>query len=107
MDAIGDTDATDGEGMSSLKQKTFNNIALNSAAKVVAVVFQGVASIILTRTLLPSDYGIVGFAMIFVNFLSQFNDLGFSSAVVQKNILTIGHCIRDLPSDLGLQFFFT
>ena len=73
--------------MDSLKQLTFNNIAFNATAKIISVVCLGISSIILTRTLLPSDYGVVGFAMIFVNFLSQFNDLGFSSAVGQRKEL--------------------
>lgn len=91
--------------ISSLKQKTFNNIAFNAVTKVVSVVFQGVALIILTRTLLPSDYGIVGFAMIFVNFLSQFNDMGFSSAVVQRKDLDDRALYTGFTFRLGLAVF--
>ncbi|MBP1750723.1 MAG: undecaprenyl-diphospho-oligosaccharide flippase, partial [Deltaproteobacteria bacterium] len=91
--------------MTSLKQLTFNNIIFNAAAKIISVVFLGVASIILARTLLPSDYGIVGFAMIFVNFLSQFNDLGFSSAVVQRKELDDRALYTGFTFRLGLGVF--
>lgn len=73
--------------MSSLKKKTFNNVAFNAIARVVAVVFQAMANIILSRSLLSSDYGIVGFANIFVNFFMQFSELGLNSAVVQRKEL--------------------
>lgn len=73
--------------MSGLKQKTFYNIAYTGAARIVALVFQALANIILSRELTSSDYGLVGFANILVNFLSQFSDLGLNSAVVQRKQL--------------------
>jgi O-antigen/teichoic acid export membrane protein len=73
--------------MKNLKQMTFNNVVYNMIAKGFTVVFQGVASIILTRTLLPEDYGVVGFSMIIVNSLLQLNDLGLNSALVQRKEL--------------------
>lgn len=91
--------------MNSLKQLTFNNIAFNATAKIISVVCLGISSIILTRTLQPNDYGIVGFAMIFVNFLSQFNDLGFSSAVVQRKELDDRALYTGFTFRLGLAVF--
>jgi O-antigen/teichoic acid export membrane protein len=73
--------------MKSFKQVTFNNVVYNAIAKGLTVVFQGIASIILTRTLLPEDYGIVGFSMIIVGSLLQFNDLGVNNALVQRKEL--------------------
>lgn len=73
--------------MSSFKQKTFNNVLFNTIAKIVAFIFQAIANIILSRNLLSSDYGIVGFANIFVSFLNQFSDLGLNSAVVHRKTL--------------------
>jgi lipopolysaccharide exporter len=72
----------------SLKNQTIKNFGYNTLAKVFTVVFQGLANIILSQNLGASDYGIVGFAMIIVNFLSRFNDLGIQTAVVQRKELT-------------------
>lgn len=70
-----------------LKDKTIRSIGYNSIASISQLVISAIASIILTRTLLPSDYGIVGFAGIFISFLAQFGDLGIGSAVIQKKDL--------------------
>jgi lipopolysaccharide exporter len=71
----------------SLKTTTFRNVGYNSFATVIQMVIMAAANIIMTRTLAPSDYGIVGFACIFTAFLSQFSDLGISSAVIQRKEL--------------------
>ena len=71
----------------SLKSKTLQNVGFNSIARILQFVISGIASIILTRTLLPGDYGIVGFAGIVISFISQFGDIGISSAAVQKQNL--------------------
>lgn len=72
----------------SLKAKTYQNIGYNAVTKAVTFIFQAAANIILARHLTPDDYGVIGFAMIFINFLSQFNDFGINSAVVQEKELT-------------------
>ncbi len=72
----------------SLKTTTIRNVGYNSVAKVIQIVVMAVANIILTRTLLPSDYGIVSFAIIFTTFLSQFSDFGIGSAIIQKKDLS-------------------
>ena len=82
---------------SGLKRRTLENIGYNATSKIVALAFQAVASIILSRNLSSADYGVVGFAWIFINFLSQFNDLGLNNAVVHT---------RDLDDD-GLATVFT
>ena len=73
--------------MSSFKQKTFNNVAYTGVARIVALVFQAMANIILSRELSSSDYGLVGFANIFVSFFYLFGDLGLNSAAVQRKQL--------------------
>jgi lipopolysaccharide exporter len=70
-----------------LKEKTIKNIGYNTIAKIIALLFQAAANIILSRNLSSSDYGIVGFGLIFISFLNQFNDVGISSAVVQRREL--------------------
>ncbi len=84
----------------SLKRVTIRNIGYNSVAKVIQLVVMAAANIILTRTLAPSDYGIVGFALIFITFLTQFSDLGIGSAAIQKKELTE----RELSTAFTLKF---
>jgi lipopolysaccharide exporter len=91
--------------MSGLKQKTFNNVAYTGVARVVALVFQALANIILSRELSSSDYGLVGFANIFVNFLAQFSDLGLNSAVVQRKQLDETALYTGFTMKLGIGFF--
>ncbi len=73
--------------MKDLKTKTVKNIGFNALANVLKFVLAAVASIILAQRLAPSDYGVVGFAMIFINFLGRFSDLGITDAVIQRNQL--------------------
>lgn len=91
--------------MSSLKQKTFNNVAYTGIARVVALVFQAMANIILSRSLSSSDYGLVGFANIFVNFLTQFSDLGLNSAIVQRKQLDETALYTGFTMKLGIGLF--
>ena len=46
---------------------------------------QLVASFVVARNLTPSDYGLVGFAFIIINFLSRFSDLGIGNAVICRS----------------------
>ena len=66
------------------KLKTISGIAYNSAGKIIALLLRIVASVVLARGLTASDYGVVGFAMVIIGFLSRFNDLGIGSAVIQQ-----------------------
>jgi teichuronic acid exporter len=56
-------------------------------ARVVAMAFQLASSIVLSRHLGAHDYGGVGFALIFINYLTQFHDLGLNTASVQAKTL--------------------
>jgi O-antigen/teichoic acid export membrane protein len=67
-----------------LAHKTIRNIGYSSIAKVATFLLRTAASIILARNLSASDYGVVGFAMVVIGFLSRFNDIGIGAAVVQR-----------------------
>jgi O-antigen/teichoic acid export membrane protein len=90
--------------MSSLERKTFKNVSYTAGARGVAIVFQAIANIILSRELLPSDYGLVGFASIFVTFFAQFSDLGLNSAVVQRKELDERAIYTGFTMKLGIGF---
>ncbi|HRS79623.1 MAG TPA: lipopolysaccharide biosynthesis protein [Spirochaetota bacterium] len=71
----------------SLKLQAISGIGYNTLAKIIIFILSTVSSVILARNLTAGDYGIIGFGMIFINFLMQFSDLGISSAVIQKHEL--------------------
>jgi O-antigen/teichoic acid export membrane protein len=67
-----------------LKLRTFENIGYSAFARAVTFAFQAVSYMVLARNLTADDYGVLGFATIFITFLAQFSDLGISSAVIQR-----------------------
>lgn len=73
--------------MADLKLITVKNIGFNAFSNIAQFFLSAVAGIILAQRLSPSDYGVVGFAMIFINLLARFSDLGITDAVIQRNQL--------------------
>lgn len=67
--------------------KAFVNIRYMSVAKVVTVALSTVVNIVLAQNLASADFGIYGFALIFITFLLLFKDLGMGTAVIQKENL--------------------
>lgn len=56
-------------------------------ARFVTFALQAFTAVVLARYLSARDYGVVGYATIFVSFLSQFNDLGIGTALIQREEL--------------------
>lgn len=48
-------------------------------------------TVVLARILTPADFGLVGMAMIFMNFLLLVNELGLAEAIVQRKTLDEAH----------------
>lgn len=71
----------------SLRATFIRNVSLNAIAKIVTVVLSAITNVVLARHLTARDYGIVSFALIFVNLFTQFNDFGINSAVIQRRQL--------------------
>jgi O-antigen/teichoic acid export membrane protein len=97
--------------MSELRKRTAVNIGFNGMAVLSVSVIQFVSSIILARLLLPTDYGIAGFALIFINFMTQFSDFGIGSALIQKadadnDLLYTGFTLKALFSVFAFVFLF-
>lgn len=70
--------------MSSLKNKAVKATGWNFAKIMVGQLQSFVVSIFLARLLVPEDFGTVGLALVFANFVEMFVDFGFSNAIVQK-----------------------
>lgn len=85
-----------------LRSKTTANLSYTLFARLFTFLLASFTAIVLARQLSASDYGIVGFAMIFVDFLGQFSDLGISSSIIQKE--NIAQC--DLYTAFSLKLLF-
>ncbi len=67
-----------------LLSSAVTGVKWSSASQVGRQVVQLITTIILARTLAPSDFGLMSMAMVVVGFLNVFRDLGTSSAIVQR-----------------------
>jgi O-antigen/teichoic acid export membrane protein len=68
----------------SLTKKTFNGLIWLGGVKVTNAVLQFGILAILARLLSPSEFGLIGLALLVVAFSEIFNDLGFGPAITQK-----------------------
>lgn len=70
--------------MDGLKNKAAQGLSYGLIGRVVLAGLQILTSLATARYLSPSDFGVVAFAMVYINFLAQFSDFGISTAVVQR-----------------------
>ena len=73
--------------MDSLKEKTIKGIFWVGSTQFVAQVISWAITIFVARFLSPSDYGLMGMAMIFIGFAQFLNELGIGTALIQKQNL--------------------
>lgn len=67
-----------------LQKKTFWGVLWSLGEKFSIEAFGFIQGIILSRLLLPSDYGMVGMLAVFLGISTTFADAGFCSALVRK-----------------------
>lgn len=65
-------------------KQTFKNISYNALGKVLSFAFQSFASVVLSRELVAADYGVAGFAMIWVTFMKSFSGFGINKAAIRS-----------------------
>lgn len=70
--------------MSALKQKAVSGVKWSTASQAGRLGTQLLTTIILARLLSPSDFGLVGMAMVVIGFIGIFKDLGTSAAIIQR-----------------------
>jgi lipopolysaccharide exporter len=61
------------------------------ATRIMLQILYFVRFLILARLLLPSDFGMLGIAILTMNVFSQFTTTGFQAALVQKKSITASH----------------
>jgi lipopolysaccharide exporter len=74
--------------MTILKFKTVSGIKWSTISQVGRQGTQLLTTVILARLLTPSDFGLVGMAMVIVGFIGIFKDLGTSAAIIQRKELS-------------------
>lgn len=71
----------------SLTKKTLSGFVWLGGVKATNAIIQFTILAILARLLSPTEFGLMGLALIVVNFSDIFNDLGFGPAITQKEKL--------------------
>ena len=70
-----------------LRQKSIKGGVSTVGAQIVSFALNIGSTIFLARLLLPNDYGLVAMVTSFTGFVLMFKDLGFSQAIIQKDII--------------------
>src|SRR5438128_948633 len=70
--------------LSKLRQETVAGIGWNAGSRIAGQVLQFVIGVILARLLSPAAFGLIGMLVVFTGFASIFTNLGFGSALIQK-----------------------
>lgn len=92
---------SDGIKDSNLTRSTAFGVMWNGISQILSQVFQLAVIIILARLLFPQDFGIVGMAAIFTGFISRFNELGLSAAIIQRKNIDELHLSTSFWTSLG------
>ena len=71
----------------SLQEQAATNVKWASVSRIGGQGLQFATTVILARLLLPSDFGLIGMAMVVIGFVEVFRDLGTSAAIVQRQEL--------------------
>jgi len=71
-----------------LRSKTIKAISHLGIGSAMGKLISLGTTLLLARVLSPSDYGLMEIAMIFINFVGFFNEIGMGAAIVQKTKLS-------------------
>ena len=75
----------------SLLLRIAKGAAWTAGAQWVVLLTQFATSIVLARMLLPSDYGLVGLALVYTGFVTLVANLGMGPALIQRRTIDDGH----------------
>ncbi|NIM18838.1 MAG: MOP flippase family protein [Candidatus Latescibacteria bacterium] len=71
-----------------LKEQATSGLKWSAASQGTRQIVQLLTTLVLARLLEPSDFGLLGMAMVVIGFAILFRDLGTSAAVIQRKDLT-------------------
>lgn len=84
-----------------LLKSTASGVLWTGISQFISQAFQFIVLIILARLLYPEEFGIVGMAAIFTGFVSRFNELGLSAAIIQRKNIDEMHLSTSFWTSLG------
>jgi len=67
-----------------LKHKIFGGVVWNSIGLIIDNGLHMIVKLILARLLLPEEFGIIGFAVVFTGMIRVLSDMGMSAALIQR-----------------------
>ena len=67
-----------------MKHKIFGGVVWNFTGLIIDNGLGMIVKLILARLLLPKDFGIIGFAVLFMGMIQIFSDMGMSAALIQR-----------------------
>ena len=76
------------ETMTTLKNQTVSSVKWSALSQAGRQGTQLLTTVILARLLAPSDFGLLGMAMVVIAFIEIFKDLGTTAALIQKKELS-------------------
>lgn len=85
--------------MKDLAGKTIKGIHWVGSIKIITQIISWVITIFVARLLSPSDYGLMGIALIVIGFAVLFSEFGFGMAIIQKKDIR--------PEQLGTVFWIS
>jgi PST family polysaccharide transporter len=77
--------------MDSLRERTLSGLGWSGASQLGRQLFCFAVSVVLARTLSPREFGLMGMIVVFTGFADLFGELGFGSAIIQKQDLQPRH----------------
>lgn len=77
--------------MTSLKEKSLKGLFWDFSGRISLQGVGFVVSIILARLLAPEDFGLLAIVMVFIYLASVFQDVGFSTALIQRSEVKESH----------------
>lgn len=88
-----------------LKNKIFSGLFWKFGERILAQGVSFAVSVVLSRLLLPDDYGVVAIVLIFINIANVFVTSGFSTALVQNKEATELDFSTNFYCSLGMSAF--
>lgn len=91
--------------MTTLKQQTIHAFKWNFAGNLLVKGGSFIISVVLARLLSPEEFGVLGMAMVFIGISNALVDVGFSSAIVNKQKVSQLQLSTVFYVNLGLSIF--
>ena len=71
-----------------MKDRIVSGILWLGGASLISQAVTWLSTIVVARLLSPADYGLIGFAGIYIGLAEQVNELGIGAAIIQRKDLS-------------------